>query len=66
MVSDLSSAFAKVGTSVEEAAEAFQKLSACIGPFTEDDIQLVRMNPSLSPFEKFKIIRAMRKSMRGK
>ena len=63
---DLSKAFREFGVSAEKACESLRNLSACIPPFTEDDILRVRMNPSLSLVQKFKIIRSMRKSMKGK
>lgn len=62
---DLSKAFGEIGVSTEKASESLRNLSACIPPFTENDIWRVRMNPSLSQFQKFKIIRSIRKSMKG-
>lgn len=63
---ELSKAFASVGTSCEEAADAFTEMAAYIPPFTEADILRVRMNPSLSMLDKVRIIRSMRKKQIGK
>lgn len=54
----LSKAFAEFGVSVQEAARY-------IPPFTEEDILAVKMNPSLSFIAKYRIIRNMRKQMKG-
>lgn len=62
---NLSKAFGEFSVSAEKACESLRNLSACIPPFTEDDIRWVRMNPSLSLVQKYKIIRSMRKSMKG-
>lgn len=61
---ELSKTFASLGVSCEEAAEAFTELVKYIPPFTEADILRVRMNPSLSMLDKFRIIRWMRKQIR--
>lgn len=62
---DLSKAFAKLGVSAEKAAKAFQNLASHIPPFTEADILRVKQNPSLSFIDKIRIIRRMRKQMKG-
>lgn len=66
MASDISDAFKTLGMSAEQAADAFREFAAHLPPITEEDIQLVKLNPSLSWFEKFKIIRSMRKMMEKK
>lgn len=63
---DLSKAFSELSVSTREACESMRLLSACVPPFTEEDIRLVRMNPSLSLIQKYKIIRSMRKQMKGR
>lgn len=62
---DLSKAFASVAVSTEQASNAFRDFSACIPPFTEEDILRIKMNPSLSFISKIRIIRSMRKQMKG-
>lgn len=61
---ELSKTFASLGVSCEEAAEAFSEMAKYLPPYTEEDILRVRMNPSLSMLDKFRIIRSMRKEMR--
>lgn len=63
---DLSKAFASIGVSTEQASNAFRDFSACIPPFTEEDILRIKMNPGLSFISKIRIIRSMRKQMRGR
>ena len=63
---DLSKAFASISISAEQASNAFRNFAACIPPFTEEDILRIKMNPSLSFISKFKIIRSMRKQMKGR
>ena len=63
---DLSKAFASVAVSTEQASNAFQDFSACIPPFTEEDILRIKMNPSLSFISKIGIIRFVRKQMKGR
>lgn len=58
-------AFKNLGISVSEAEKAFQEFVKVIPPFTEEDILAVHMNPSLSFIEKHKLIRKMRKQMKG-
>lgn len=62
---DLSKAFASIGVSTEQASNAFRDFSACIPPFTEEDILRIKMSPSLSFISKIKIIRSMRRQMKG-
>ena len=63
---DLSKAFSSLSISTEQASNAFRDLSACIPPFTEEDILRIKMNPSLSFVSKIRIIRSMRKQMKGR
>lgn len=65
ILSELSDAMGRMAVSAEKAAEAFQNLSRNIPPFTEEDIQRVKANPSLTFLEKHQIIRSMRKQMKG-
>lgn len=58
------SALKDFGLSVDEAVKAFQELSKVIPPFTEDDVLAVKMNPSLSFIEKYRLVRNMRKQMK--
>lgn len=62
---ELNKAFAKLGVSIEEAANAFRNFARYIPPFTEEDIARVKRNPSLSFIDKFRIIRNIRKQMKG-
>lgn len=65
ILSELSDAMGRMAVSAEKAAEAFQNLSGNIPPFTEEDIQRVKENPSLTFLEKHRIIRSMQKQMKG-
>lgn len=51
------------GMTLEEACEAISAFAACIPPISEDDINLVRLNPRLSRLDKFFIIRKMKRQM---
>ena len=51
------------GMTLEEACEAVSAFAACLPPISADDINLVRLNPSLSKLDKFFIIRKMKKQM---
>lgn len=51
------------GMTLEEACEAISAFAACIPPISENDINLVRLNPRLSRLDKFFIIRKMKKQM---
>lgn len=51
------------GMTLEEACEAVSAFAACIPPISENDINLVRLNPRLSRLDKFFIIRKMKKQM---
>lgn len=51
------------GMILEEACEAISAFAACIPPISENDINLVRLNPRLSRLDKFFIIRKMKKQM---
>ena len=51
------------GITLEEACEAISAFAACVPPISENDINLVRLNPRLSRLDKFFIIRKMKKQM---
>ena len=51
------------GMTLEEACEAISAFAACVPPISENDINLVRLNPCLSRLDKFFIIRKMKKQM---
>ena len=51
------------GMTLEEACEAISAFAACIPPISENDINLVRLNPRLSRLDKFFIIRKIKKQM---
>lgn len=51
------------GMTLEEACEAISAFAACVPPISENDINLVRLNPRLSRLDKFFIIRKMKKQM---
>lgn len=61
----LSKAMANVGINADQATEAVKEFSSHIPPFTEDDILRIKMNSSLSTVAKIKIIKEMRKQMKG-
>lgn len=61
---EISKANAKLGCSLEEMCRYVQRWTAYIPPICEEDILIVRMNPALSRFQKWKIERAMRKMIR--
>lgn len=56
-------AIRQFGISCNEAKKAFQDFSNNIPPFTKEDILRIQMNPSLSLFSKYKLIKSMRKNM---
>lgn len=53
------------GISTNKAAESIKEFVSHIPPFTEDDILRIRKNTSLSMVAKIRIIRNMRKQMKG-
>lgn len=55
----------KLGTTTEKACEAFSDFAALIPPFTKGDILRIKANPSLSFIDKIRIIRSMKKQMKG-
>lgn len=62
---ELAEPMCRFGVTAKEASDAFNKFAVYIPPFTEADILAIRMNPSLSWFAKRKIIRNIRKQMKG-
>ena len=51
------------GLTLEETCEAISAFAACSPPISENDINLVKLNPRLSRLDKFFIIRKMKKQM---
>ena len=49
--------------STAEMIKAVQELSKHLPPITEEDIELIKRNPSISFISKIKIIRRMKRSM---
>lgn len=56
---------ASLGVSAEEAAEACNRLAKLLPPPGPKEIMLIRMNPSLSRFQKRRIIRQIKRRWRG-
>ena len=50
--------------STSDMTKAVQELSKHLPPITEEDIELVKHNPSISFISKIKLIRKMRKAMK--
>ena len=50
--------------STEEMIKAVQEFSKHLPPISEEDIELVKCNPSISFISKIKLIRKMRKAMK--
>lgn len=50
--------------STEQLAKAIREFMKSLPPVSEQDIELIKMNPSLSFIQKLRIIRKMRKSMK--
>lgn len=61
----LSKATYNFGISTNKAAESIKEFVSHIPPFTGDDVLRIRMNSSLSMVAKIRIIRDMRKQMKG-
>lgn len=61
----LSKAMYNCGISANQATESIKEFTSHIPPFTEDDVLRIRMNSSLSMVAKIRIIRNMRKQMKG-
>lgn len=64
-MSNLTTVMSNFGVSSEQACFAIKDLSAHIPPFTEEDIERIKINPSLSIVSRIRIIKQMRKQMRG-
>lgn len=54
----------EIGVTTEEMGEAAVELIKNIPPLSEKDIDLIKRNPSLSFFQKAKIIKRMRKTLK--
>ena len=50
--------------STAEMIKAVQELSKNLPPISEEDIELIKCNPSISFISKIKLIRKMRKAMK--
>ena len=55
-----------IGVTTEEMGRAVGELIKNIPPLSEKDIDLIKRNPSLSFFQKAKIIKRMRKTLKLK
>jgi len=64
-IKDLQTAFSSIAVSAKDLEHAVQDFSSHIPPFTEEDIIRVRLNPSLTFVQKVRIIREMKKNMKG-
>lgn len=53
--------FARAGVTTAEAAEAFNRAARLMPPPGQEEIVAVRMNPSLTRFQKWRIIRQIKK-----
>lgn len=53
-----------IGVTTEEMGRAVGELVKNIPPLSEKDIDLIKRNPSLSFFQKAKIIKRMRKTLK--
>lgn len=56
----------KVGVTAEEAADVVYKVLRELPPIGEAEIAMIRCNPSLSWFQKRRLIRSIRKDQRRK
>ena len=65
-INDLQTAFSSIAVSAKDLEHAVQDFfSSHIPPFTEEDIIRVRLNPSLTFVQKVRIIREIKKNMKG-
>lgn len=64
-MNDISAALSKFAITTDEAGKAFQNFAILIPPFAKEDVERVKMNPSLSTVAKIRIIRNMKKQMKG-
>lgn len=56
----------KAGVTADEAADAVYKILEKLPPIGEAEIAMIRCNPSLSWFQKWRLIRSIRKDQRRK
>lgn len=56
----------KAGVTADEAADAVYKVLRALPPIGEAEIAMIRCNPSLSWFQKWRLIRSIRKDQRRK
>lgn len=64
-VNDISTALHNFGVSTDEAEKSLRNFASLIPPFTKEDVERIKMNPSLSIVAKIRIIRNMKKHMKG-
>lgn len=64
-IDDLSKAFASFGVTAEQANENLKEMLSKMPPPTEEDILLVKANPNLSLLQKYRIVKSMKKLMKG-
>ena len=57
-------AMKKAGCTMEEIIEAVDRLAKMMKPLDESDIERIRLNPSLSRFQKWKLTREVRRAIR--
>lgn len=60
----ISTTLYNLGVTTDQLANELNNFARYIPPLTNEDIKLVKVNPSLSRFEKFCIIREMKKQMK--
>lgn len=58
---DVLKSMASVGYTTEEALHGIARLSKYIPPLGEIDIEMIKQNPSLSFFQKWKLTRQIKK-----
>lgn len=56
----------EIGVTTEEMGKAVEEFIKNIPPLSEGDIYLIKRNPSLSFFQKIKIIRRMKKIIKNR
>ena len=65
IVNDISTALSNFGVSIDETEKSFRNFASLIPPFTKEDVERIKKNPSLSIVAKIRIIRNMKKQMKG-
>lgn len=61
----LTNAMKNFGITTTQASESVREFAKYIPQFTDEDIALIKANPSLSLVAKHRIIKSMKKQMKG-